>query len=64
MEFYRDVAVIAFPRQPSLHEQINAAHPTLSAPDAKFNANVLIDDDRQTRTPLWRQGLEGAGRIC
>lgn len=59
LDFYRDVAVVAFPRQPSLCAQMRAAQAGFSAPDRKFNAKAIADDDPQTRTVLWRKGDPG-----
>ena len=63
LDFYRDAAVIAFPRQHSLYEQMKKARPTFSAPDGKFNPRVVADEDRQTRTPLGQQGLKGGPHL-
>lgn len=54
--FYRDVAVIAYPRQASLYEQMNAAHPTFSAPAKGFNPKAIADGDPQSRALIWKQG--------
>ena len=57
--FYRDVSVIAFPRQRSLGKRMQAARPAFSAPDSQFKPKLLTDGDRKVRTWLWRQGGEG-----
>lgn len=63
LDFYRDTAVIAFPCQPSLKEQMEAAGPSFDAADEKFAAPRLTDGDRQTWTPIWREGLEGKPQV-
>ncbi len=59
LDFYRDVAVIAFPSQPSLVAQMRAAHPSFSAPAKDFRPEAVADGDASTRTPIRRQPNEG-----
>jgi hypothetical protein len=54
--FYRDVAVIAFPTQPSLIAQMRLANAQLSATHPKFDANSLLDEDPATSTTIYRKG--------
>ena len=56
LDFYRDVAVIAFPRQVSLCEQLNAAQPTFFAPAENFDSKTVADGAPQTRALIWKQG--------
>ncbi len=63
MGYYRDVAVVAYPRQPSLAEQMQAARATWSAPDPEFNARLITDRDTATRGLVWRRGGPGAPRL-
>jgi (4-O-methyl)-D-glucuronate---lignin esterase len=56
LNFYRDVAVIAFPRQHSLYDQMEAAQPAFFAPAENFNSKAVADGDPQTRALIWKQG--------
>ena len=56
LDFYRDVAVIAFPSQHSLYDQLHAAKPTFVAPAQGFNSQAVADGDPQTRALIWKQG--------
>ena len=58
--FYRDVAVIAYPRQASLYEQMDEAHPAFSAPAKGFNPEAIADGDPQSRALIWKRGQKGA----
>ncbi len=57
--FYRDVAVVAFPRQPSLVQQMKAARPSFSAPAKDFRPEAVADGDATTCTPILQQAGEG-----
>ncbi|NLS90567.1 MAG: hypothetical protein GXX96_00085 [Planctomycetaceae bacterium] len=54
LDFYRDVAVVAFPRQQSLVEQMKAAGVAFSAPAGNFRPAAIADGNPQTRTPIWQ----------
>ena len=54
--FYRDVAVIAYPRQLSLYEQMKDAGTTFFAPAPGFDSKAVADGDPQTRALVWKQG--------
>lgn len=59
LDFYRDVAVVAFPRQPSLQDEMKAAGASFSAPDEKFDSKAIADENPKTRARLWRKGVLG-----
>ncbi len=63
LDFYRDVAVVAFPKQVPLVEQMKAAQPSFSAQDSRFQADKLIDSRLETVTPVWKKGLEGPPQL-
>jgi hypothetical protein len=54
--FYRDVAVIAYPRQLSLYDQMKDAGPSFFAPAKGFDPKAVADGDPQTRALVWKQG--------
>ncbi len=54
LDFYRDVAVVAFPRQASLTDQMKGAGATYSAPAKNFRPEAVADGDSSTRTPVWQ----------
>jgi hypothetical protein len=54
LDFYRDVAVVAFPRQLSLVEQMKAARAAFSAPAKNFRPEAVADGHAETRTPVWQ----------
>ena len=53
--FYRDVAVVAFPRQASLVEQMKAGGAVFSASAKDFDARAIADGDSETRSVVWRR---------
>lgn len=58
LDFYRDVTVIAYPRQPSLYDQMKAAGPTFSASGPRFRPGAIADDNPATQTAVAGTGLK------
>ncbi len=63
LDFYREVAVVAFPRQQSLGEQMKAGGATFSSPASKFDPAWLLDGNPRTRAVLRPQGPDRPPRL-
>jgi len=63
MDFYRDIAVIAFPRQRSLTAQMKAEGASFSCQDEGFKAELMLDGDVNTSSRLWNKKLKGWCRL-
>jgi hypothetical protein len=55
LDFYRDTALIAFPSQAPLGEQLKDANPTFTAANSNFTPALLVDGDPETITVVRRK---------